>query len=121
MRTKEEIMRRIREVVKHNLSGVSHAYLYGSRARGEASVDSDWDVLIILDKPQIDQSDYDNVIYPITSLGWELGEMIIPVLYTKNEWESNSFTPLLQECRTRKNFNCLTMSLREEERRPISN
>ncbi len=93
MRTREEIMRRIREVVKHNLSGVSHVYLYGSRARGEASVDSDWDVLIILDKPQIDQSDYDNVTYPITSLGWELGEMIIPVLYTKNEWESNSFTP----------------------------
>ena len=65
MRTREEIMRRIREVVKHNLSGISHVYLYGSRARGEASVDSDWDVLIILDKPQIDQSDYDNVTYPI--------------------------------------------------------
>jgi hypothetical protein len=33
------------------------------------------------------------VVYPFTALGWDLGEMIIPVVYTANEWNSTSFTP----------------------------
>lgn len=59
--------------------------MYGSRTRGDAHADSDWDLLIILDKPSIEQSDYDNVSYPLTALGWKLGGMIIPALYTKEE------------------------------------
>ena len=37
--------------------------LYGSRARGDANEDSDWDVLILLDKDKIMKEDYDNVVY----------------------------------------------------------
>jgi hypothetical protein len=33
------------------------------------------------------------VTYPLTALGWTMGEMIIPVIYTKKEWDDNSFTP----------------------------
>lgn len=96
MHTQEEIIERIRIIVKDILPRSSHIYLYGSRARGTASENSDWDVLIILDKPQIEQTDYDNVSYPITSLGWELGEMIIPILYTTEEWGKNSITPFFK-------------------------
>lgn len=67
--------------------------LYGSQARGTAAESSDWDLLIILDKPKIEQSDYDNVSFPFTALGWDFGQMICPVLYTKDEWEQNHFTP----------------------------
>lgn len=43
--------------------------LYGSRARGEAHEDSDWDILILLEKDHISKEDYDNVVYPFYKLG----------------------------------------------------
>ena len=58
---------------------------------------SDWDLLIILDKSKIEQSDYDNVSFPFTVLGWDLGQLISPVLYTKEEWDNNSFTPFYKD------------------------
>ena len=88
-----QVIARIKQVAKDALPANGKLLLYGSRARGEAHCDSDWDLLIILDKPQIEQSDYDDVLFPFTYLGWDLGEMIIPVIYTRQEWESTSFLP----------------------------
>lgn len=87
------VINELRRVAKNTLPESSHIILYGSRARGDAREDSDWDVLLLLDKARIEQSDYDNVSYPFTVLGWDLGEMIIPIMYTKKEWEEQSFTP----------------------------
>lgn len=87
------VLERIKAVGNSKLQHDSHIILYGSRARGDAENDSDWDLLVLLDKNSIEQSDYDGICYDLTSLGWDLGEQIIPVLYTKNEWQQNSFTP----------------------------
>jgi len=87
------LVNRIREIGTAGLPKDSHIILYGSRARGDANDDSDWDLLVLLDKEKIEQSDYDGICYDLTALGWRLGEMIIPVLYTKDEWKKNSFTP----------------------------
>ena len=38
-------------------------------------------------------ADYDNITYPLTELGWELGEEINPVMYTAQEWESIGIPP----------------------------
>lgn len=65
-------------------------YLYGSRARGDADVESDWDILIILNKDRIEKSDYDELSFPLTELGWELNQSIIPVIYTMEQWESEN-------------------------------
>ena len=35
-----------------------------------------------------------DIAFPFTMLGLELREAIIPVIYTRNEWESCSFMPL---------------------------
>ena len=64
-----------------------------SRARGDAHANSDWDILIILDKEELLPEDYDTVSYPLRELGWEIGEYINPIMYTAKEWEENSFTP----------------------------
>lgn len=61
------------------------AILFGSQARGTAKDDSYWDILIILDKEELLPSDYDNVTYPLTELGWELGKEINPVMYSARE------------------------------------
>ena len=93
MNRSTEIIERIREVAHASLPKGGRVLLYGSRARGDAKEDSDWNLLLILDKSKLEQSDYDNLVYPFTALGWDLGEMIIPVIYTMDEWRSTSFTP----------------------------
>ena len=62
-------------------------YLYGSRARGDHHQGSDWDILILLDKPRVEMSDYDELSYPLTELGWVYGQDIIPVIYAQDEWD----------------------------------
>lgn len=90
---KEQILDSIRQVAKTTLPQGSSLLLYGSRARGDARQGSDWDLLILLDKPELSDSDYDNISFPFTMLGWSIGELISPQLYTKKEWDSISFLP----------------------------
>ena len=40
--------------------------------------------------------DYDNITYPLTELGWELGEEINPVMYTTQDWEKYRNTPFVR-------------------------
>ena len=71
----------------------SEIILFGSQARGDAHNGSDWDVLILLDKDRILPSDYDEYSYPLRELGWDLGECVNTVLYTKNDWQKEAFSP----------------------------
>ncbi len=67
--------------------------LFGSRARGNEHSESDWDLLILLDKDKIEETDFNNVSYPLIELGWKNGEQISPKLYTFKDWMKRSFTP----------------------------
>ena len=69
------------------------AILFGSRARGDATATSDWDILVLLDKERITSDDMDEITYPIRELGWELDEMVNPIMYTMSEWEKKRATP----------------------------
>ncbi len=89
----DTVIHRMMDTAKGMMPPGSSVLLYGSRARHEEHEDSDWDLLILLDKDKIDVSDYDNIAYPFTSLGWDLGEAIIPVMYTKENWKRLSFMP----------------------------
>lgn len=70
MISRNDILNQIVYVGKQSLPQGSRLVLYGSQARGTASDSSDWDLLIILDKSKIEQSDYDNVSFPFTALVW---------------------------------------------------
>lgn len=91
-----DVFKRIKAVASSSIPQGGHAFLYGSRARGEAKASSDWDVLILLDKEKLEQSDYDNVSYPFVLLGCDLGEEITPILYTQKEWMKYHSTPFFE-------------------------
>lgn len=93
----KDIINILKDTAKSTMPKGSVVWLYGSRARGNYTAESDWDILILLDKEKISNQDYDEFAYPITSLGWKLGETITPILYTKNQWQSYSFTPFYKD------------------------
>jgi predicted nucleotidyltransferase len=87
----EEILDKIRYTVKKNAPD-ARVVLYGSRARGDARPDSDWDILVVVDKEQTDIADYKRIAYPLYDLGCESDASISVSLYTKNDWKRRSFT-----------------------------
>ena len=89
---REHVIKDIQQVASRVLPKGSTLYLYGSRARGDYHEESDWDLLILLDKQSLEAADY-GVAYPFRELGWEIGEDLNPSLYTKKQWESWSYLP----------------------------
>lgn len=86
-------MQKLREVAHNILPEGSSVWLYGSRARGEARQNSDWDILILLNQDNLGKDDFDKFGYPFIVLGWQYGEDVSPQLYTRNEWNLRSITP----------------------------
>lgn len=88
----EEVIARIKETAERVLPAGASLWLYGSRARGDASPDSDYDLLILLDKEQIKSADYDNV-FALRLLGVDINEEINPTVYSKKQWSQWDFVP----------------------------
>lgn len=88
----EKIIKMIRETGRKVVPSGGQVWLYGSRARGDAHEGSDWDILILLNKPKLEASDY-GIAYPFRELGWNIGEEMSPTLYTKHQWSSWTYLP----------------------------
>ncbi|MEP7267553.1 MAG: nucleotidyltransferase domain-containing protein [Saprospiraceae bacterium] len=87
------ILDRIKQTV-HDHDPNAKIYLYGSRARGNAKPDSDWDLLILLNDGKITLDIERNITYPLYDLEFEIGEMISPRVYSELEWFSKyTITP----------------------------
>ena len=87
-----EVIKRIREVAAQVLPEGSSLWLFGSRARGDAHRDSDYDLLILLDKDTLTLEDYRHSI-PFRQLGWNINVTINPQVYSVSEWKDYRFTP----------------------------
>ena len=92
MSRKEELLQLIKDKV-HSVVPNAKIILFGSQARGNATPDSDWDLLILVDKPQLNPNDFDTISYPLMELGWQPGEQFSPKLYAVSDWLKRSFTP----------------------------
>lgn len=90
---KRKVAKGVGDILSKAQPSVARAILFGSRARGDARTESDWDILILLDKERVTPEDIDTISYPIRELGWEIDEMLNPIMYTTKEWEAKSFTP----------------------------
>jgi predicted nucleotidyltransferase len=83
-----QVIQRITELGKQILPEGASLWLYGSRARGDNRPDSDYDLLILLDKDTITSKDYDNYTYPLFDLGVDINVEINPQIYVRKDWSS---------------------------------
>lgn len=97
---RDKVARGVADILGKVQHPTARAILFGSRARGDARIDSDWDILILLDKDRVTAEDMDNISYPIREFGWDIDEMLNPIMFTTREWESKSFTPFYKNVMT---------------------
>lgn len=89
----DQILSYIHAVGTEVLPQGSRLLLYGSRARGDNRPDSDWDLLVLLNRPHNEDADFANISYPIMELGFKLGQYFSVHTYSQQEWKNMSFLP----------------------------
>lgn len=87
---------RLSRLGKKVLPSSASLWLYGSRARGTAREDSDWDLLILLDEEKQKSTDFAQYAYPFTLMASADDQVIIPQIYTKKQWQQMQFTPFVK-------------------------
>lgn len=83
----------LREQADKTMPAGSFVWLYGSHARGNHHEGSDWDLLLLLDKKEINDDDFKQYGYPFILFGWQYGADVSPQLYTIQEWKQRQSTP----------------------------
>ncbi len=96
MAEKEYILKRVKDTIL-SIYADSEILLYGSRARGSASQDSDWDFLVLTEL-ELEYSAKRNIRNAIHALELETGEVISIIIHSKDYWcrPQNAVTPFYQ-------------------------
>ena len=86
----------LREFASKTMEPGSKVWLYGSRARGDNGPNSDWDLLVLLDRDKISDEDFDKYAYSFILWGSQFDADMSPQLYTYKEWDKCRITPYHQ-------------------------
>jgi predicted nucleotidyltransferase len=81
------------QALKRQLLPKGKVILFGSQARGDARPDSDWDLLVLLNKRKKVFEDEDIYGYPFAEMGLKYKTYISVKIYTENDWKKRKFTP----------------------------
>ncbi len=79
------ILKLIKDEVEAHSPG-AEVILFGSRARGDARPGSDWDVLVIVDRPKLTPSDR-RLDCDLWDKGLDYGEEINTQIRTRQKWD----------------------------------
>jgi len=94
MNTQREIV--LSMIKKHvmEIDPTAEIILYGSRARGDARPDSDWDILILVNT-EVDYKREQVFRHSLYDVELELEEALSTFVYNKQDWKSRHWmTPL---------------------------
>ncbi|MEM9151266.1 MAG: nucleotidyltransferase domain-containing protein [Cyanobacteria bacterium P01_F01_bin.3] len=100
MISRERFLRRVVAEI-NKLEPTAKVYLYGSRARGNATEDSDWDFLILLDR-EVNPSITDRIRHHLYEIEWETDTVISSIIRDQRFWHSPTVkqTPFYQAVET---------------------
>ena len=91
-----EAIKKIKEVLQ-KVAPNADVFLFGSEARGESRIDSDFDILVLEDADFITVAREKEITTPLFMLGYSDGIEVQPIVTTKSEWENRPFvTPFYQ-------------------------
>ena len=96
MNNKEQILQEIKQAVL-SVDPQAQVVLFGSRARGDYLEESDWDVLVLVDKEERDYKFKDKIRDVLFELELKTGTVISSITKNRVFWEDISVTPLYKE------------------------
>jgi predicted nucleotidyltransferase len=90
------LLERVKQAV-HEVEPEADIVLYGSRARGDAHAESDWDFLILLDGV-VDDARIDAIRHRLYEIEWDCGEVLGSIVRNRQAWDSSvhQVTPFAQ-------------------------
>lgn len=96
MTKRENIIHTVKQIVIENEPDAK-VFLYGSRAKGKAKPDSDWDFLILIPKNPVTPEDEKKITWPLYDFEFESGEVLSPMIYSEQDWYNKfSVTPFFK-------------------------
>lgn len=94
-----QLTEQIRKAV-YSVEPDAKIFLYGSYARGDFHKESDIDLLVLVKKDKLSNQEEKAIRYSLYEIEIDLGTIISPIIYTENNWEKRSITPLYESIQT---------------------
>ncbi|RJP44881.1 MAG: nucleotidyltransferase domain-containing protein [Desulfobacteraceae bacterium] len=86
---RDVLLKTVKQTVREIEPGAD-IILYGSRSRGDAGPESDWDFLILVDGPVSDERT-DRIRHRLYEIEWESGEVVSSIVRNRDEWQSGLY------------------------------
>ena len=81
---KKRLLKRVKRAVRR-VEPTAEVWLYGSRARGEAGAESDWDFLVLLDGP-VDRAQKKRIRRALYEIERDVEQVISAIIHSRAEW-----------------------------------
>ena len=86
---RDDFIKQIKKAV-YDMEPEAEIILYGSRSRGDAILESDWDFLILVHGTVSDERT-DRIRHSLYEIEWHSGEVISSIVRSHEEWHSDLY------------------------------